>query len=200
MRTRRQRMSGQKITANEFTNVKDIKGQFLYSKDKKIFTYLQLQPINLSLASADELAAKTKAFTRSFEGKQGSWMYFTLPREVDLDIHKNHIKKVYEEEYNNVGRRMLLESMLRYVTDLSGNNYDHQHFIKLWRETGTDQEEAEARLKEYAYDMRAIYYNAGIMADILKDTDIIKLCNLYGNNSQAAFEGTPKWYEAVPMI
>lgn len=192
-------MSGQ-MTANEFTNVKDIKGQFLYGKDKMLYTYLKLEPLNLSLVSVEELKVKTKAFTRTFDRQTGAWMYFTLPREVDLDIHKNHVKKAYEEALNDIGHRMLLEMMLQHINELSGNNYDHQHFIKLWRESGTDAGEAEARLRERANDFKGIFQNAGIKTEILRDVEIIKLCNLYGNNRQAAFEGTPKLYEPVPML
>ena len=40
-------------TANEFVNVKDIKGNFLYTKDDYIFGYVRLYQFNLDLLSRE---------------------------------------------------------------------------------------------------------------------------------------------------
>ena len=50
-------------TANEFLNVKDIQGNFLYTKDNKIFAYLQIQSISLDLLSEREKKIKIKNLT-----------------------------------------------------------------------------------------------------------------------------------------
>ena len=47
-------------TANEFVNVKDIKGNFLYTKDDYIFGYVRLYQFNLDLLSREERYIKTK--------------------------------------------------------------------------------------------------------------------------------------------
>lgn len=55
------------MTANEFTNVKDVRDCFLYTKDGYIMTYLRIYPINISLMSLEEKKAKTQVLTASFE-------------------------------------------------------------------------------------------------------------------------------------
>jgi hypothetical protein len=39
-------------TANEFVNVKDIKGKFLYTRDGLILCYLKINPISIDLSSS----------------------------------------------------------------------------------------------------------------------------------------------------
>lgn len=44
----------EQITANDFVDVKDIKGMFLYTKSNKIFSYLRIYPFNLDLLTTDD--------------------------------------------------------------------------------------------------------------------------------------------------
>lgn len=68
MRIFRMKSSKEKeITANELVNVKDIKGNILYTKDGFLFGYLQISPYNLDLVSEEERRAKTNAQAMSFD-------------------------------------------------------------------------------------------------------------------------------------
>ena len=82
----------EKITANEFTNVRDIKDIFLYTKDNYIMAYLQVFPFNLDLLPLQEQASLTRKLAASFEGDRKDFVYFTYPREIDLDDYKNNLK------------------------------------------------------------------------------------------------------------
>jgi len=44
----------EQITANDFVDVKDIKGMFLYTKSNKIFSYLRIYPFNLDLLTTED--------------------------------------------------------------------------------------------------------------------------------------------------
>ena len=103
----------EKITANEFTNVRDIKDIFLYTKDNYIMAYLQVFPFNLDLLPLQEQASLTRKLAASFEGDRKDFVYFTYPREIDLDDYKNNLKNRHAEELTNVGRRHLLTIMLQ---------------------------------------------------------------------------------------
>ena len=85
-------------TANEFVNVKDIKGNFLYTKDDYIFGYVRLYQFNLDLLSREERYIKTQALTSSFEADRKSFDYLSFPREIDLDDYKNSLKEKYKDE------------------------------------------------------------------------------------------------------
>ncbi len=44
------------MTANEFVNVKDIRGSFLYTRDGMVLAYLKIFPISTELFSKNENA------------------------------------------------------------------------------------------------------------------------------------------------
>lgn len=179
----------QQKTANEFTNVKDIKGTVLYTKDNYILSYLRIFFYNIDLLSLVEKKSKTAILSSSFEGDRKDFAYVTYPREIDLDTYIGSLKKYYNEELNNLGRKHLLKEMILEASELasSGENYEHQHFIKLWRFAGTDKDEAESALNVRVEEFKSRYSSVGIHVEILKEHEIIKMCNLFGNALQAPY-------------
>ena len=51
------------ITANEFVNVKDIRGNFLYTRDNLALAYLKIYPISTELFSKNEKRLIAKQLT-----------------------------------------------------------------------------------------------------------------------------------------
>ena len=78
----------EQITANDFVDVKDIKGMFLYTKSNKIFSYLRIYPFNLDLLTTEDRRNLTNRLAAAFDGDRKNFMYCTLPRELDLDGYK----------------------------------------------------------------------------------------------------------------
>lgn len=179
-------------TLNEFVNVKDIHKNFLYTRDGYLMTYLRIHPLNISLMSMEEKKGRTAGLAASFEGDRGDFVYFSFPREIDLDKYKQYIRKRYQEELEDIGRRHLLGEMLLEASELatSGENYEHQHFIKLWKKTGQDRQKAETGLMRRTEDFKGRYESAGIPAEILQEQEIIRMCNLFGNALQAPYGNT----------
>ena len=180
----------QKISANEFTKVKDIRDIFLYSRTGYILGYLQVFPFNMDLLPFDERKAKTDMLSRTFDSDRKDWCYMSYPREVDLGKYKQHIKDVYDSCLDDYGRKEILREMLMDATEheTSGKNYQHQQYIKLWKLVGSDLKESEKVLRSRLLEFRARYESVGIKTEILKQDAIIKLCNLYGNSRQAPFD------------
>lgn len=178
-------------TANDFVNVRDIKGEFLYTKDDYLFGFLRIYPYNLDLLSLEEKQLKTHLLAASFDGDKGSFDYFTFPREVDLDNYKNYLKEKHKAELDDLGRRRLLLIMMKTAQELSttGENYEHQHFIKLWQKiVGKHEAEAKHDLRVRLEEFKARYAAAGIKSEIVTDAELIKLCNLFGNSQQVSNE------------
>ena len=181
------------MTANEFTNVKDVKSIFLYTKDGYILTYLRIFYLNINLLTEEEKQAKSQTLTASFENDRKDCTYFTLPREIDLDRYTEELKNLYHSEMTNLGRRHILAEMLTEANMLatSGENYEHQHYIKLWRKIEGDKTNAENEIKSRTEEFKSRYKNVGINTEILQEAEILKLCNLFGNPTQAAYEQVP---------
>lgn len=191
-------------TAREWVNVKDIRNIFLYTKDQYIVAFLKIYSLNINLLAEMEKRAKCQSLTASFESDRKDFSYFSLPREIDLDSYKADLKNLYHSEVADVGRRHLLAEIMLEANDLStsGENYEHQHYIKLWKYIGNDKTNAENELKARAEEFRNRYESAGIHTEILKDSEILKLCNLFGNSTQASFEKVPEntIYEVIGKL
>ena len=56
----------EQITVNEFVDVKDIKGMFLYTKSNKIFSYLRIYPFNLDLLTTEDRRNLTNRLAAAF--------------------------------------------------------------------------------------------------------------------------------------
>lgn len=176
----------------DFIDAADVSDYFLYRKDGYILTYLRVYPFNLNLLTTPEKKAITTNLSASFKDDRNNFIYSTLPRELDLDKYKSLIKKKYQEEIN-IGKKRILADMLLEGTILStsGENYEHQHFIKIWKK-GKDKRAVEADLLERIKDFRDIFASVGIYSEILQEQEITKLCNLFGNSLQASYESTDK--------
>lgn len=176
-------------TANEFTNVKDIKGNFLYSKDGYLFGYLRVYPYNLELLSKEERRIKTQNLSLAFDGDRKAFDYCAFPREIDLDDYKNYLKRQYQEELSDIGKRQILAIMIKEAAELStsGENYEHQHFIKLWALVGKNINDTKHELAARLEEFKQRYETAGINSEVLGETEIIKLCNLFTNSQQVSY-------------
>lgn len=191
------------LTANQFVNVSDIKGNFLYTKDNMVFGYLRIYPFNKDLLSKEELRAKTQILTSSFESDRKNFSYFAMQREIDLDGQKKDLENKYRSELASVGTRHLLKIMIDELTVLStsGQNYEHQHYIKLWEPyTSANRPEVEAELKIRLQDFKKRYESIGIATEILGQQEIIKVCSLFASAAQAPFQQLGKNSRYEPMV
>lgn len=177
--------------ANDIVNVRDIDENFLYTReDGYLIGYLRIGNLNIELLSTEELEIKTQRLAMSFEGDRKNFDYFTLPSQVNLDPNKDFLKRIHQET-EDIGRRKGINLMLQEMTRLStsGENFEHQHFIKLWCKIGTNIKDTQNELRVRLNEFKERYVQAGIPCEILKDREIIKMCNLFSNPQQAPFTG-----------
>lgn len=189
--------------ARDFTTVKDIKDNFLYTTDGYLIGYLRIYPYNLDLLSIEDKNIKTQTLSTAFNDKK-DFCYCTFPREVDLDNYKNFLKSCYQQELQDIGKRRILAIMIKKAQELStsGENFEHQHFIKLWCKIGTNINDATHELQQRLEDFKSRYSLVGIETEILKEDEIIKLCNLFGNSQQVSYETVDSntLYTFIPQI
>lgn len=168
-------------TANEFMDVSDIKQGFLYTKSGYVLAYLRIYPYNITLLSEKELKNQTKIITSRFKAEKKPFSVFVVPRSVDMDQYLDFLEQKYEEEITNVQKKQILDAMIKEVTKkvTSGTNYEHQFFLKVWEPITT--ENPEGKLRERLHEFQTYYETYGNKINILSDTDIVKLCNLFSN-------------------
>lgn len=189
---------------NEFVNVKDIKGIYLFTKDGYVIGYLQIHHFPIDLVSEEELEARTDMGVSSYDGDRKDWIYQSFPREANLDGYKDQLKKSYQSEIDHVGKRRILGEMIQEAVKLttSGENYDHQHYIKIWKKIGSNQMDSMQQLKSRLEEFKERYSLLGIKTEIIGYEEIIKLCNLFGNASQVPYEpiSSNSLYTPVPQL
>lgn len=180
--------SKKELSARDFVEAADTKRIFIYRKDGYVLCFLRIYPYNINLKSEEEKRAETEALAATFKKDRKDFVYFTLPREIDLDKYKELLKEKYAQE-THIGKRHILAAMMEQCSILvtNGENYEHQHFIKIWKK-GNNKATVEEELRERITEFQIRYKNAGIECEILKEQEIVKLCNLYGNSLLAVFE------------
>ena len=200
----KRKVDERELTANKFTNVEDIKGNFLYSKDGYLFGYLRVYPYNLDLLAKDERRIRTQNLSLSFDGDRKDFDYCAFPRELDLDDYKNFLKKQYQEELSNYGKRQILAIMTREAANLSssGENYEHHHYLKIWSKQEKNINDTKKDVLTRLEEFKQRYSSVGIDTDILNETEIFKLCNLFTNSQQVSFMTSTEnpVYTPIPML
>ena len=195
-------LTPQQKTANSIVNVMDIDENFLYTKDGYLIGFLRLGNINIELLSMDELNIMTQRLAMSFEEDRQDFDYFTIQSQVNLDPNKDFLKEKHQET-DDIGKRKGINLMLQEMTRLStsGENFEHQHYIKVWKKIGTNVKDTQNDLRVRLGEFRERHTQAGIPCMILKDKDIIKMCILFGNPQQAPFIGsTISRYENITIL
>lgn len=192
----------QEQTANEFVNVRDIKNIYLYTKNHYIFCYLRIYPFNLDLLSNEDRQILTNRLAANFDSDRKDWVYQAFPREIDIDGYKNFLKAKRIEELESIGKKKIIDDQIMRANELStnGENYEHQHFFKIWGKEELDKSSTEQELKERIYSFKARYEEAQIRCEVLSEREIIKLCNLFSNNQFTSCSEIETIQPEIPFI
>lgn len=189
-------------TANNMIDVKDVKKNILYTKSDYLIGYLRLMPINIELLSKRELESLCNILAGGFKSIDFPFSILSIPRSVDLESYIAFLNQSYEEEIENQHRKALLRIMLKEASEkvMNDSNYEHQFFIKVWEEKSSN-EYVEAKLAQKLENIAGRYALVQNETKRLNDEEIIKLCNLFANNSTAVFENyEDATYTPIPII
>lgn len=192
------------LTANEITDVKDIKNNLLYTKSGYIIGFLRLYPINIELLSRDEMRNICNLLTGEFKSEKEPFTILSIPRTVDMEVYLNFLADISDQEIDNPYRKMLLNDMImqgsRTVTN--GKNYEHQFYIKVWTRYKENVTGSEEIIEEKINDMISRYSAVQNLTKRLDDTEILKLCNLFGNSNTAVLESydSNNVYIPIPIL
>lgn len=198
-------MEGNKreISSNELLGVSDIKDNFLYTTDGYLICYISIGAINIDLLSEEEKGKYVENLSMSFVDDRKDFVHFSIPSQVNLDPLKEHIKRTYANT-NYKPKRKGLNIMLKELMYLStsGTNFEHQHFIKIWKKIGSNIKDTKRELLVRAEEFKERYNSLNIVCHLLKENDIIRIANLFGNPSQAAYSSISEsdFYEMITQL
>ena len=121
------------MTANEFVNVKDIRGSFLYTRDGMALAYLKIFPISTELFSKNEKRLIAKQLTASLSSGQYPFQLLAVSRPVDISPLMAELSSTLTAS-SNIKQKELLKHEIVEMGGfaLSGEVVERQFYIKIW--------------------------------------------------------------------
>lgn len=182
------------ISTSEYLNLVDIRGDFLYTTDNKIFQFIKVLPISTALMTETEKSQLTKKMTRELSPTKVPFKILFLTRPTDVrqivDYYEN-IKSTTTDQR----KRENLTKTIRYFSQmaLSGGVLERQTFIALWTQ---NEKQTEDDLIIKTLDFRNALIATGVTATICDETDIVNMLGLYYNPTfsvNTAVDTTPRY-------
>lgn len=184
------------VTAQHFINVKDIRGNYLYTRDGYLFIYLRIHPISIDLYSKAEKAILIKTLTAELSDLQYPFKFIALSRPVDISpIIIDLSDKVREAEDK---RKELLRQEIMQMSGyaLSGEIVERQYYICLW---DIFEEGNEMELRKRAALLSEKLMAGSVSSDILSEKEIVRFLNLVNNPSYVHLEDT-EFSPSIPIL
>lgn len=184
-------------TANEFVNVKDIKDRFLYTRDGQIIMYIKINPISIDLFSEREKKQLNKTLTAELSSEQKPFKFLAVSRPVDISPLINEYTQIIASTSDQKQKDLLRnEMMVMSNYALSGDVVERQFYIMLWEKY---EEGVERDLSKRCYEFISKFESGSIRCEILKEQEIVRLCNLINNPTYSNIEDS-EFQATIPLL
>ena len=185
---KKEKIDKKKQTAQDFVNVKDIKDKFLYTRDGKIISYIQINPIDINLLSKREKQSLASTLTAELTFERKTFKFIAVSRPVDISPLLNEYQNIISTS-KDIKQKELLRHEMYSVSNfaLSGEVVERQFHIMIWEEY---EEGIERDLLKRAMDFVSKLESSSIKCSILNQSKIVRLCNLINNPAYINTEGT----------
>lgn len=192
--------SSNKVTGesvHDFINVRDIKGNFLYTNDNKICGYFRINPISIGLYSDREKKSLCQQLTNHLASENKPFKFIAVSRPVDITPLISEYGSIVEQTESTVIKDILKNEMLVMTNYAhSGEVVQRQFYFMIWEDYKKDIErDFLKRLEEFKFK----FTQSRLSGDILKQHEIVRLCNLVNNPAYTNIEETDTDAN-IPMI
>lgn len=165
-------------TAEEFLNLEAISGDLLYTRDRYVIGFLQVQgPDNQLMDEAGRRVVADQLASALSQQKQ-PFQILSIPRTVDVSTMTRRLQGRLSETDSPVLRKLLaeeLESLNRLRED---GAKEPVVILKLWERAAAG---ADEQLRQRLAELSQQLTGSAVAAKRLKDADILWLCQLYAN-------------------
>lgn len=185
------------MTANEFVNVKDIRGNFLYTRDGIVLAYLKIFPISTELFSKNEKRLIAKQLTASLSSGQYPFQLLAVSRPVDISPLLAELSATLTAS-SDVKQKELLKHEIVEMGGfaLSGEVVERQFYVKIWDKAIDGMERDLLQKLKY---LAGYFADCGIQTEVLEQQDIVRLCNLVNNPAYVHLEDAG-FDAAIPIL
>jgi predicted MPP superfamily phosphohydrolase len=184
--TKNNQISEKEKTAQEFVNVKDIHGNFLYTRDGQIIAYIKIHPISIDLFSDSEKEQISKVLTAELSSVQKPFKFLAVSRPVDITPLVNEYQSLLSETTDQKQKELLRNEIMEISNfATSGEVIERNFFIMMW---SPYRQGVEPELIKECKEMIQKFESVNISSDIIKEQEIVRLCNLINNPAYIYYE------------
>lgn len=185
------------VTANEFVNVKDIRGNFLYTRDGLIMAYLRVMPISIDLFSKSEKKQIVRQLTANMSSVGYSFQLLAVSRPVDISPLLSELSDTLTNCGDLKQKELLRQEILEMSTfALSGDVVERQFYLLIWDKS---EEGVERGLLQKLKYLEGYFLDVGIQTEILEQQEIVRLCNLINNPAYVHLEDSD-FSPSIPLL
>lgn len=173
---------------NEFLNIKDIKGNYLYTLDEQVISFIKVNPMNIELLSDKELESKMDFASIEFSNEQFPYKIIVIPRAVDISDYIREQEELRNKLTNDVCIEIINNRIISTIEMIENKNIIENEFYIMIFDANKDNIEIE--LNKRANNWISRLKNCGLKSEILEERDIILLVKSFTIPEFARTEGT----------
>lgn len=175
-------------TAQDFTNVKDIKDCFLFTNDNKAFIYLEIAPISMEMMSNIEQKIFTRNVTSALSSEKKPFKTLSFPKPIDLSYLIYKYESMYKVANSDIEKKLLLSEINKMkALSINGEASEFKFYFVFW-----DEEENTRELLKRANDFKKSFESSSININIIGEKEITRLCNMMNNPTYLNFDDDDK--------
>jgi CxxC motif-containing protein len=184
-------------SCNDEINIKDIRNNFLYTKNEKIMLYIKIQPLNINLLSDKEQEQIIKTLAGELSSEIKEMKFFSISRPVDVGDLVEDLRKIQNESLDQVQKTLLSKHINETIKlTFTGDAVERQNFLIIWQDI---TEYAEKDLLKRAMDLVNKFASCNIKSEILEEQYIIQLCSGF-TNMNFAFKEDSNYEDFMPSV
>jgi len=177
-----------KQTLNEFLNIKDIKGNYLYTLDEQVILFIKVNPINIELLSDDEKEQKMDLESIEFSQEQKAYKIMVIPRAVDISEHIREQEELKRSINDDVCIEIINNRIISTIEMLENKNIiENEFYIMIF---DSNKENIESELYKRGINWVNRLKNCDLRAEILEEQSIILLVKSFTIPEFSRKEGT----------
>lgn len=173
---------------NEFLNIKDIKGNYLYTLDEQVISFIKVNPMNIELLSDKELESKMDFASIEFSNEQFPYKIIVIPRAVDISDYIREQEELRNKLTSDVCIEIINNRIISTTEMIENKNIIENEFYIMIFDANKDNIEIE--LNKRANNWISRLKNCGLKSEILEERDIILLVKSFTIPEFARTEGT----------
>ncbi len=188
-------------TAQEFINVEDIRGKYLYTTDGLVLTFVRIHQVNIDLYSKAEKSVLIRQLTAELSDLQYPFKFLAVSRPVDISPVIIEMQSMLKGAGDR--RRELLQQEILQMAgySLSGEIVERQFYVSFWEQVGDGGEtrDTERELARRTALFAEKFSGCGIPCEGLGEKEIVRLLNLVHNPSYTHLEDT-EFFATIPTL